>query len=89
MFKITEDQIIEEMQVCPYCMVPQKSYQCCGEADNFVTCFVIEGNDVEGQNIWDRFLLEDEFEIVEPNELTTQEKLDIKGSLEYDSRGDR
>jgi hypothetical protein len=89
MFKITEDQIIEEMQICPYCMEIAQKYHCCGEADHFVTGYVVEGNDVEGNFIPDILLLEDEFEIVEPNELTMQEKNDILGSLEYDKRGDR
>ena len=89
MYNITQDQIIEEMQICPYCMEHTTSYQCCGEADHFVTGYVVEGSDVDGQKIWDRFLIEDEFTIVEENELSIKEKLDIEGSLEYDRRGDR
>ena len=45
--------------------------------------------DVDNNFIQDSFLIDDDFNIVEHNDLSIQEKNDVLGGLERDIKGDR
>jgi hypothetical protein len=92
MYNITNDMIEEQFTGCVYCGEPQgDKFGCCKE-NHFDTITIIDiyaVNDIDGKMLDQGYYTDDEFNIVEPHDLTTQEKNDILGSLERDIKGDR
>ena len=78
MQKLRENEILEEIQVCPYCMNIPRSFSCCGE-NHFENAYLTVNDEV---------FLESEVEII-GNELTQEEIDDIKGSIQYDIEKDK
>ena len=92
MYQITKDMIEEQFEGCLYCGEPQgDKFGCCQE-NHFGTITLIDSHfkkDVDNNFIQDSFLIDDDFNIVEHNDLSIQEKNDVLGGLERDIKGDR
>lgn len=87
-YNISEDMIEGEAYICVYCGkdVKHDQLQCCGE-HHYSTAYILDRyvtHDLDGQLIDGDYLLDDQVNIVEPNELSTQEKLDVIGDLQLD-----